>query len=102
MAAGQGPSDGRRKDLAALGMGAESGCFDDRLSEVVAVFLGGLAGRQSHPDGDGLVAPAVVTLDGLLHPSGTSQCPAQAGESDHEAVAQVLHLDAASRSQGRT
>ena len=101
VATGQGPSHGRGQDLAALGVGAEPGRFDDRLSEVVPVFFGGFAVREPHPDGDRLVGPAVVTLDRLLHPDGTGQGPAQAGEGDHEPVAQVLHLDAAGGADGR-
>ena len=99
--AGQSPGHGRGQDLAALGVGAEPRCFDDRLSKEVPVLLGGLTGRQPHPDGERLHVPAVVTLDCLLHPDGTGQRPAQTGEGDHESVAQALHLDPAGRTDRR-
>jgi hypothetical protein len=97
-----GPDDGGHEvvdqDLAGLGGGAQPGRFDDGRAEPVAVLHGRLADRDAGPQGQrhARVAPAEPG-DRALHGGRGGDGLGGGGEADHEAVAQVLDLDAAVR-----
>ena len=91
------PHDLGREDLAAVGRRAQACRLDDRVAEVVAVVFGHLARAQAHPDRQRLHRAPVVGVDALLDADRAGDRPARARERHHEAVAQVLDLDAAGR-----
>ncbi len=92
--AGGGSHQVGDKDLPRFGLGAQTGCLDDRVAEVVVTLLGGLSGAHPHTDPEGPVTGGIVAIDRLLHGDGAFQGVRGALEHHHQAVTQVLHLGA--------
>ena len=71
--AGCGAHQVGHQDLSGAGLGAQSSSLDDRVTEVVVGFLGGLPGAHSDPDAQRALDPGVVPVDDLLHGHRTAQ-----------------------------
>ena len=93
-ATGHQPHDVCGKDLSAVAQGTESGRFDNRVPEIIVVFLGDLPATQPHAQADRLSAGSVGLFDALLHRHRAPECRGRRREDHHEAVSEVLHLRA--------
>ena len=89
---GHGPHHVGSQNLPALALGAEPGCLDDRVPEVVLVLSAHLAAAQPYAQTDRVLPTTVVALHPLLHSHPAGQGSRRGGEGHHQAISQVLHL----------
>src|SRR5438128_7926528 len=87
------PHDAGKKDLPGPRLIAQTLGDDHGRTEVVIAGAAHLPGVQADPQTDRLAAAlSVASGNTLLHRDRASHCCQRAGEADHQAVAQALHL----------